>query len=985
MRDIRFLIRRVGYVLVLALSSAGLAQTPQLVKTFGGYYTAGPPVSVNDIFFFNAVVGAAGNELWKSDGTTGGTMMVNDMVPGPGHFAPQDLINFNGKLFFRANTIATGRELWQSDGTADGTVLVKDINPFGDSILGFLTVVQNTLFFNATDGVTGYELWKSDGTAAGTVLVKDIVPGGAFSAPAYLTNVNGTLFFIAVENTKGSELWKSDGTTTGTVMIKDIRPGVFSSNPRFLFNCNGTLFFLASDGITGLELWKSDGTASGTVLVKDINPGPGDSFPGIVGGVHFANIGNTVFFQANDGTNGLELWKSDGTAAGTMLVKDINPNIGNSDPDFMINVNGTLIFRADDGSNGRELWKSDGTASGTVMIKDIRPGVAGSFGAFSLLPDLAEVNGAVYFNANNGVNGDELWKSDGTIAGTMLVQDLYPGIVGSTPRALTKINDVLFFYANDQTTGTELWKLVQAPLVADAGVDKETCAGQSTTLGGSPAASGGTAPYTFAWTPSVDLDNAAIANPTASPALTTTYTLTVTDATGNMDMDEITIGVNPAPTANAGVDRSILYGHTMKLGGNPTANGGTPPYTYSWAPTTNLDDPTAARPKVRVTNTTTYTLIVTDAKGCQATDQITVTAHEFVFIANNLVMLNQNQLSNGNIHSNGRIEFDQGASPGKHTGNLSAIDDINIDDNNIIMGNATSGADVNLSGSAVVTGIITENANVGVIQLVPELSFTVPPTAGDVSVPRNGALNLPPGVYGDVKVRDVGKLFLSAGDYFMNVLDTDPSAVLSIDVSGGPVNIHVVALLSFDSNVKVLITGTGAATHQVSFLTRQTAKLEIGRNATVQGSIIAPATEVHFLTGSIFKGSVAANDITLDSKVTFGFHSPGVLTKESEVEATDESEVADAPLTVTNYELAQNYPNPFNPVTTIQFSVPREGYVRLKVYNSFGAEAATLVDQHVAAGTYKVNWDASRLASGFYLYRLETDGFAQTKRLLLMK
>jgi hypothetical protein len=87
----------------------------------------------------------------------------------------------------------------------------------------------------------------------------------------------------------------------------------------------------------------------------------------------------------------------------------------------------------------------------------------------------------------------------------------------------------------------------------------------------------------------------------------------------------------------------------------------------------------------------------------------------------------------------------------------------------------------------------------------------------------------------------------------------------------------------------------------------------------------------------------------------------------------------------TSFMLSQNYPNPFNPVTMIQFSVPRESYVRLKVYNAFGAEVAMLVDRQVAAGTYKVNWDASRLASGFYLYRLEAEGFAQTKKLLLMK
>ncbi len=87
----------------------------------------------------------------------------------------------------------------------------------------------------------------------------------------------------------------------------------------------------------------------------------------------------------------------------------------------------------------------------------------------------------------------------------------------------------------------------------------------------------------------------------------------------------------------------------------------------------------------------------------------------------------------------------------------------------------------------------------------------------------------------------------------------------------------------------------------------------------------------------------------------------------------------------TEFQLAQNSPNPFNPTTTIQFSVPRGSYVRLKVYNSFGAEVATLVDQQVAAGSYKITWNASHLASGIYMCRLETEGFGQTRRLLLMK
>src|SRR5205807_403080 len=88
----------------------------------------------------------------------------------------------------------------------------------------------------------------------------------------------------------------------------------------------------------------------GTVMVKDINPGSLGSFP-----YHLANVNGTLFFAADDGTHGTELWKSDGTAAGTVLVQDINPN-GSSSPSYLINVNGTLFFTANDGLPGAEPW-----------------------------------------------------------------------------------------------------------------------------------------------------------------------------------------------------------------------------------------------------------------------------------------------------------------------------------------------------------------------------------------------------------------------------------------------------------------------------------------------------------------------------------------------------------------------------------------------------------------------------------------------------
>ncbi len=167
-----------------------------------------------------------------------------------------------------------------SPSRAAGSVLVKDITP-GPALSGpsVLTNVNGVLYFAADDGVHGFELWKSDGTAAGTMLVQDINTGPAHSEPIQLLNLNGTLYFAAADGVHGDELWRSEGTRDTTVLVKDINGGVLPSAPTALTDVNGTLFFTAYTGAipedtattdTGRELWKSDGTAAGTVLVKDI-------------------------------------------------------------------------------------------------------------------------------------------------------------------------------------------------------------------------------------------------------------------------------------------------------------------------------------------------------------------------------------------------------------------------------------------------------------------------------------------------------------------------------------------------------------------------------------------------------------------------------------------------------------------------------------------------------------------------------------------
>jgi ELWxxDGT repeat protein len=403
--------------------------------------------TLGEAFFFAATDGNTGPELWKSDGTAAGTLLLKEILPGPIGSRPASFTVVNGTLFFSASGPGN-RELWKSDGTAAGTVLVKDIRPGGwSSDPSLLRAVEGMLYFIADD---------STGTVAGTVLVRDIWVGVRSAEPRGLTVVGGMLFFNADDSTHGTELWKSDGTAAGTVLVKDVAPGFGGSEPTHLTDLGGMLFFAANDSTHGSELWKSDGTAAGTVLVKDIYPGFDNSSPN-----DLTVLDGMLFFRAKDGTNGYELWKSDGTEAGTVLVKDIRPGSAGSGNFYLTPVRETLFFRANDGVNGYELWKSDGTTAGTVLIKDIRPGARSSGPQF-----LAVAGGTVFFRAFDGTTGQELWKSDGTELRTVLVRDIYRGTGASSPLPVAVIGGTPFFEASDGLVGRELWRTVAAPEIA---------------------------------------------------------------------------------------------------------------------------------------------------------------------------------------------------------------------------------------------------------------------------------------------------------------------------------------------------------------------------------------------------------------------------------------------------------------------------------------------------------------------------------------
>ena len=487
-----------------------LSLVPQLVRDINPVDNASSAPSqlteVNGTLFFTADDGINGRELWKSDGTSTGTALVKDIQAGSGSSSPSPIFRDGGRIYFTADDGTHGGELWISDGTTDGTVLVKDILPGNDSSVPTpQALIDGNLLFTARHetGVRG--LWRTDGTAEGTVLIEDFQSEDGPNSPQDFLQVGENLFFSALEPPINRELWKSDGTVEGTALVKDVSlVRIYPSFPTSLTNVGGILHFVATqDGVNRYtEIWKTDGTNEGTQRIIASGPSWGDSFPAprprdltdVNGELFYSisdsaieantelykgselvkdirpgssegsdpskltNVEGILFFTGDDGTYGRELWKSDGTEAGTVLVKDIRPGAEGTNFVDLESAIGVLFFVINHPDTGRELWRSDGTSDGTFLLKDIQPGSGGSDPAL-----LASINGILFFSADDGTNGRELWMTDGNPEGTLLVGDIQRGDGSSNPSDVTVSNGIVFFTADDGIHGRELWKLLDLP------------------------------------------------------------------------------------------------------------------------------------------------------------------------------------------------------------------------------------------------------------------------------------------------------------------------------------------------------------------------------------------------------------------------------------------------------------------------------------------------------------------------------------------
>jgi ELWxxDGT repeat protein len=528
----------VHAVLLSALASGAGAQSaykvldihPGAEGSFPGGFTRSGSVT-----YFVATDPTHGYELWRTDGTAAGTMLVKDVLAGPDGAAPRSLTDVGGTLFFLVSRPSLGHQLWRSDGTAAGTVQVAQLAPAGSMAFppNDFTAAGGVLFFSADVGGLGRELWKSDGTAAGTVLVKDIWPGAnsALSIfPSSLTAFASGVVFAASTPGKGRELWKSDGTAAGTVEVADIAPGLDSSSPLSTrVVSGGRVYFDAATAARGRELWVSDGTSAGTALLADIAPGPSSSFPD---GLTVSN--GIVYFGAQEPSSGVELYRTDGTTPGTVRITDLNPGTPSSSPRGFRALGDHTIFAAHMG-DADGLFRTDGTEGGTYLLRAL-PRVARLF--------ITTVEARTYFDVREDETGDELWRTDGTAEGTRLVRDIHPGPHPSLPEGWA-VGSLLLFRAEDAPGDRELWAIDGGAPEADAGPDQTVEEDVPVTLDGSASIDPQDDPLTYEWR---DASGAVLAT---TAAFTSTFprgihevTLAVSDGV-NTGTDTVSVRVGP--------------------------------------------------------------------------------------------------------------------------------------------------------------------------------------------------------------------------------------------------------------------------------------------------------------------------------------------------------------------------------------------------------------------------------------------------------
>lgn len=384
-----------------------------------------------------------------NDGTGNGLWVTDGTVANTVKLLNQsvtEMVEYKGKVYFSANDPTRGEELFVTDGTPAGTGFFFDF--YDGSQNGFprpVAVFDDYLYIVASDSLHGQEIWRTDGTTANTSLFLELVPGANGSSPEEFHVLQNKLLFSAYTNDYGRELWYADGGINADIVL-DMNPGNQGSTIEEFCEMNGKYYFSGQG-----ELYVTDGTTAGTYMVKDVRPGGGLSRP-----YSLTLKGNQIIFGATDGTN-ICLWATDGTEAGTELLKVFYN--GPQKLTHLTNYNNEVYFCGRTDDSGSEPWHTDGTVPGTLMLVNTITTQGQGAGAFNF----TELGGQLFFRTSNNI-----YVSDGTLAGTQTLP--YPSFATNAQVTLADMieyNGTIYFTADYDNKGREIYKLTLPTAIED--------------------------------------------------------------------------------------------------------------------------------------------------------------------------------------------------------------------------------------------------------------------------------------------------------------------------------------------------------------------------------------------------------------------------------------------------------------------------------------------------------------------------------------
>ncbi|HEX9668095.1 MAG TPA: hypothetical protein VGC93_01305 [Thermoanaerobaculia bacterium] len=419
------------------------AATPSLVFAAAGGEIRFLTPATQRLFFVAASI--AGDELWSSSGTAAGTQAVTTFsAPSP---FQSGLETDGSRVYFIANDLPHGQELWSSDGMKSGTRRETNFTfhqPFGlfPSLESFELAGDRPVFV-ATDGLTGRRLWTLQRQAPeGVAPLTDAC--GPECGVGLLERLGSRVVFVADDLSKGTEPFATDGTKSGTRLLRDICPGGCSANIESLAAVAGKVVFWADHPTAGAGLWESDGTPEGTRLVFQRAGSPGSR--------HVIAAGGRYFFEFTDPDYGSELWMTDGTAQGTSLVADLSVDEVGSSPRGLAVVGQRSVFLATV-DFGAELWSTAGSEATTERL--LSGGIDEPCPPHDPCPVFTTVGDRAYFTRRDEQFRPQLWRTDGTPAGTMQLtaepEGLYPGDI------VDFVGGTAAFVAGGPT-GPRLWR-----------------------------------------------------------------------------------------------------------------------------------------------------------------------------------------------------------------------------------------------------------------------------------------------------------------------------------------------------------------------------------------------------------------------------------------------------------------------------------------------------------------------------------------------